>query len=80
MSFLLQGTWKCKGAESGTVFDDVEFEDGRWDDYDEKVSLTRAESTSHLTRLNHRPSLLYLFQCRRSPRNSSGRDVAIPLA
>lgn len=32
-----QGTWKCKGTESNTVFDSVEFEDGEWMDYDEKV-------------------------------------------
>lgn len=33
----MQGTWKCKGAESGTPFDEVEFEDGTWNDYDEKA-------------------------------------------
>jgi len=31
-----QGVWTCKGAESGTVFSDVEFTDGEWTDYDEK--------------------------------------------
>lgn len=37
---FLKGTWKCKGAESGIEFDDVEFEDGRWDEYDEKVRMS----------------------------------------
>lgn len=32
-----QGTWKCVGVESGTVFPEVELEDGEWVDYDEKV-------------------------------------------
>lgn len=36
-SLPLQGSWRCQGVESGTVFEDFEFEDGRWDDYDEKV-------------------------------------------
>lgn len=35
-NFEPRGQWKCKGAESGTPFTDIEFEDGRWDDYDEK--------------------------------------------
>ena len=34
----LQGTWRCKGAESGTVFDEVDLEEGEWVDYDEKAS------------------------------------------
>jgi hypothetical protein len=34
-----QGTWQCKGADSGTVFDNVEFEEGEWVDYDEKVTV-----------------------------------------
>lgn len=34
-----KGTWTCKGSESGTPFDSVEFDDGvEWMDYDEKVS------------------------------------------
>lgn len=47
MSCGTQGTWKCKGTESNTVFDSVEFEDGEWMDYDEKVrslSLVLASS------------------------------------
>ncbi|KAK9897730.1 DUF866-domain-containing protein [Cystobasidium minutum MCA 4210] len=39
VDFEPRGSWKCKGAESGTVFEDVEFEDGRWDDYDEKAGV-----------------------------------------
>lgn len=35
----LQGTWKCKGAESGMLFPDVDFEDDEWTDYDETVSV-----------------------------------------
>ena len=34
--------WKAKGAESGTVFEDVDLTDGDWADYDEKVSLFRS--------------------------------------
>lgn len=30
-------SWKCKGTESGTPFNEVEFEDGEWHDYDEKA-------------------------------------------
>lgn len=30
-------SWKCKGIESGTPFDEVQFEDGEWHDYDEKA-------------------------------------------
>jgi hypothetical protein len=35
--------WKCQGAESGTKFNEVELEDGEWNDYDEKArpSFTR---------------------------------------
>jgi hypothetical protein len=33
----LKGSWKCVGAESGTPFNEFEFEDGEWVDYDEKV-------------------------------------------
>lgn len=29
--------WKAKGAESGTVFDEVDLSDGEWVEYDEKV-------------------------------------------
>lgn len=34
----VQGTWKCVGQDSGTVFDEVELEEREWTDYDEKVS------------------------------------------
>ncbi|KAN0062928.1 hypothetical protein ACQY0O_004749 [Thecaphora frezii] len=49
VDFSPQGTWTCKGLESGTVFDAVEFEDGKeWMDYDEKagdeVSILELES------------------------------------
>ncbi|WFD32455.1 hypothetical protein MSPP1_003503 [Malassezia sp. CBS 17886] len=30
-------TWSCCGAESGTPFTDVVFDDGEWHDYDEKA-------------------------------------------
>ncbi|KAF9244614.1 hypothetical protein BU15DRAFT_85991 [Melanogaster broomeanus] len=39
IGFEPQGTWTCKGAESGTIFD-VDFEDGEWEDYDEKKALS----------------------------------------
>lgn len=39
--WMLQGAWTCKGLESGTKFEGVEFDDGvEWMDYDEKVSST----------------------------------------
>ncbi|BGP45132.1 hypothetical protein JCM10450v2_000949 [Rhodotorula kratochvilovae] len=40
IEFDPQGTWMCKGAESGTVFDEVELskEEADWNDYDEKAS------------------------------------------
>ncbi|KAG8947966.1 hypothetical protein FRC04_010163 [Tulasnella sp. 424] len=48
VGFDLRGTWKCVGAESGTVFPEVEFEDGEWTDYDEKtkedVGISAVES------------------------------------
>lgn len=31
-------SWTCYGAESGTPFTDVQFEEGEWHDYDEKAS------------------------------------------
>ena len=36
-----QGIWKCVGIDSGTVFPEVDLEDGDWVDYDEKVRHTR---------------------------------------
>jgi len=71
-----QGSWTCKGAESGTVFESFEFEDGRWDDYDEKASRPRRiclSSEADGRCLNIRP------RCRLpSPiyrQNSSGIEV-----
>lgn len=35
-----QGTWSCSSSESGTKFEEVEFEaDGEWTDYDEKAEV-----------------------------------------
>ncbi|KIJ68543.1 hypothetical protein HYDPIDRAFT_82335, partial [Hydnomerulius pinastri MD-312] len=31
--------WQCKGADTNTVFSEVEFIDGEWVDYDEKAAL-----------------------------------------
>jgi len=40
VGFDPQGIWKCKGTESGTVFDEVDLGgEGEWVDYDEKASL-----------------------------------------
>lgn len=36
----IQGIWKCIGAESRTVFNEVDLEEGEWFDYDEKVYLS----------------------------------------
>lgn len=37
-------SWTCRGAESSTLFTDVQFEDGEWHDYDDQagdeVSIT----------------------------------------
>ncbi|KAF8269340.1 hypothetical protein EI94DRAFT_1003959 [Lactarius quietus] len=38
-SFDPRGIWKCVGAEKGTPFTDVKFEDGTWVDYDEKAKV-----------------------------------------
>ncbi|KAI0274766.1 DUF866-domain-containing protein [Gloeopeniophorella convolvens] len=39
-SFDPRGTWKCVGAESGTPFNEVTFEDeDGWVDYDEKAKV-----------------------------------------
>ncbi|OJT10102.1 UPF0587 protein [Trametes pubescens] len=39
IGFDPRGIWKCVGAESGTVFSEVDLEEGEWVDYDEKSSL-----------------------------------------
>ncbi|CAG7846330.1 SubName: Full=Uncharacterized protein {ECO:0000313/EMBL:CCA69672.1} [Serendipita indica DSM 11827] len=39
VGFNPQGIWKCKGAESETVFDEVDLSEGEWVDYDEKASI-----------------------------------------
>ncbi|KAF9535364.1 hypothetical protein CPB83DRAFT_841630 [Crepidotus variabilis] len=39
IGFDPEGTWKCVGTESGTVFSEVELAEGEWSDYDEKASL-----------------------------------------
>ncbi|KAF7347909.1 hypothetical protein MVEN_01548800 [Mycena venus] len=38
IDFEPRGIWKCKGMK-GTVFSDVDLEDGEWTDYDEKAAL-----------------------------------------
>ncbi|BGP13125.1 hypothetical protein JCM10213_000872 [Rhodosporidiobolus nylandii] len=49
-AFDPKGVWQCKGAESGTVFDEVEVseEEPEWTDYDEKagagVSIMEVET------------------------------------
>lgn len=30
--------WKCEGIESGTLFDNIDLNDGEWADYDEKIN------------------------------------------
>ncbi|KAJ7492707.1 hypothetical protein FB451DRAFT_1336557 [Mycena latifolia] len=39
LSKLIRGMWKCKGMK-GTVFSEVDLEDGEWTDYDEKAALS----------------------------------------
>ncbi|KAG0148809.1 hypothetical protein CROQUDRAFT_74982 [Cronartium quercuum f. sp. fusiforme G11] len=47
-----RGQWTCKGAETKSVFTEIEFEDGEWHDYDEAaglpVSVTNIKVTSHI--------------------------------
>ncbi|GEQ69757.1 hypothetical protein JCM33374_g3431 [Metschnikowia sp. JCM 33374] len=44
IDFIPEGRWMCKAAESNSVFQEVDFEDGEWYDYDdikgEEVSVT----------------------------------------
>jgi hypothetical protein len=64
-----QGTWTAKGAESGTVFDEIDLSNesgNEWSDYDEKVRLPLQSSTT----LSFRP----LTQ---SPARQAGTSVSI---
>ncbi|KAK7694942.1 hypothetical protein QCA50_002130 [Cerrena zonata] len=38
VGFDPRGTWKCVGVESGTVFSEVDLDEGEWVDYDEKAA------------------------------------------
>lgn len=37
VEFIPDGRFECVGAESGTVFEEVDLEDGEWYDYDDKA-------------------------------------------
>ncbi|CAL1695250.1 unnamed protein product [Somion occarium] len=39
VGFDPRGVWKCVGFESGTVFPEVDLEEGEWFDYDEKAAV-----------------------------------------
>ena len=39
--------WKCVGADSGTVFPEVDLDEGEWVDYDEKVMNTATAKMRH---------------------------------
>ncbi|KAI9060576.1 DUF866-domain-containing protein [Trametes sanguinea] len=39
VGFDPRGIWKCVGVDSGTVFPEVDLEEGEWVDYDEKASV-----------------------------------------
>ncbi|KAI0068428.1 DUF866-domain-containing protein [Artomyces pyxidatus] len=39
IGFDPRGIWKCRGAESGSSFDEVDLDEGEWVDYDEKAKL-----------------------------------------
>ncbi|KAH7883503.1 hypothetical protein F5I97DRAFT_1938234 [Phlebopus sp. FC_14] len=39
LDFDPRGTWSCKGADTDTLFPEVEFQQGEWVDYDEKAAL-----------------------------------------
>ncbi|KAI1319005.1 hypothetical protein EDD11_005203 [Mortierella claussenii] len=39
VGFEPRSGWKAKGAESGTVFEDIDLTDGDWAEYDEKSEL-----------------------------------------
>ncbi|KAG8928801.1 hypothetical protein FRC03_012687 [Tulasnella sp. 419] len=47
-AFIPKGIWKCRGAESGTIFDEVDLDEGEWTEYDEKarqpVGITEIQS------------------------------------
>lgn len=45
VDFAPREGWKAKGAESGTVFEDVDLTDGDWADYDEKVCEGSCKTT-----------------------------------
>lgn len=37
VEFKPEGNWEAKGLESGTVFKDIDLNEGDWFDYDEKA-------------------------------------------
>ncbi|KAF9898501.1 hypothetical protein BX616_003944 [Lobosporangium transversale] len=39
VGFEPRSGWTAKGAESGTVFEDIDLTDGDWADYDEKSQM-----------------------------------------
>jgi len=39
VGFDPKGVWRCVGVNSGSIFDDVDLNDGEWVDYDEKAAL-----------------------------------------
>jgi len=40
VGFDPEGTWRCVGTETGTVFEEVDLSEGEWTDYDEKSKLS----------------------------------------
>ena len=56
--FVQQGEWKAKVPESSTVFEDIVFEDGRWDEYDEEVSSSPVSFLSIFVRVELTLTLL----------------------
>ncbi|KAL6310089.1 DUF866-domain-containing protein [Sparassis latifolia] len=39
VGFDPRGIWKCVGIKSGTVFNEVDLDEGEWVDYDERAAL-----------------------------------------
>lgn len=60
MGFDPRGIWKCIGTK-GTVFPDVDLEEGEWNDYDEKVGPQHDFLACHVQFVLCRLPFLWVF-------------------
>ncbi|KAK2461991.1 hypothetical protein APHAL10511_006454 [Amanita phalloides] len=60
IGFDPKGIWKCVGS-TGALFFEVEFYDGEWTDYDEKVSLRCLYTLPVWLELHARPLCLWAY-------------------